>query len=195
MPKIPTISPDQLKKLADAQISSLIVAEVGRSRARIAELKRVYPSAGISELAERLADSKKSIAGTSGAISGVFGLFSVPLDMILIAYLQLSVMVDVACLYGVNLKDQQAQNELIDLLQYANGVDPVVRASPRVLGHIAFQLLKKGGLGKLGRAVPVIASPVTAWMNNKAITRACHEAIVLYGKNAAESGKDAGKAG
>lgn len=193
MPKMPAFSVDQLKALASTQMSSLIIAEVGRSRARIAELKRVYPSASVSELAERLADSKKGIAGTSGAISGIFGVASVPMDLILITYLQLSVMVDVACLYGANLKTQAAQNELLDLLHYANGVDPVVRASPRVLGHVAFVLLKGGGLKQVGRAIPVIASPVTAWLNSKAISRACHEAIVFYGqeKPRPEDAKDA----
>ena len=182
MPSIPSFTPDQLKAMANAQLSNLIVAEVGRSRARIAELKRVYPSAPVSELAERLADAKKSIAGTSGAISGVFGVASVPVDLVLVAYLQLSVMIDVACLYGANLKTQKAQDELIDLLGYANGADPLVRASPRVLGQVAFMLLKTGGLKQFGRLLPVVASPVTAWLNNKAIVRACHEAIVFYGQ-------------
>lgn len=180
MPKLPKISPAQLKIMANAQLSDLIVSEVGRAKARIAELRRVYPSASASELAERLADAKKTIAGTSGAISGIFGIVSVPLDLVLIAYLQLSVMVDVAILHGANLKSARAQGELLDLLNYANGFDPVVRASPRVLGQLAFALLKRGGFSQFGRAIPVVASPVTAWLNNKAIVRACHEAIVFY---------------
>lgn len=182
MPKIPSFTPSQLREMANEQLSKLIVAEVGRSRARIAELRRVYPSASINELAERLADAKKSIAGTSGAISGVFGVASVPVDLVLVAYLQLAVMIDVACLYGANLKTQKAQDELIDLLGYANGADPVVRASPRVLGQVAFLLLKSGGMKQVGRLFPVVASPLTAWLNNKAIVRACHEAIVFYGQ-------------
>ena len=179
MPKMPNLSPAQLKAMANTQLSNLIVAEVGRAKARIAELRRVYPSAPPSELAERLSDAKKTIAGTSGAVSGIFGLASVPLDLVLVAYLQLSVMVDVAVLHGANLKSKRAQDELIDLLNYANGLDPVVRASPRVLGQIAFALLKRGGFSQFGRAIPVVASPVTAWLNNKAIVRACHEAIVF----------------
>lgn len=182
MPNMPKISPAQLKALANAQLSNLIVAEVGRAKARIAELKRVYPSATPAELAERLADAKKTIAGTSGAVSGIFGIVSVPLDLVLIAYLQLAVMIDVAVLHGANLKSTRAQDELIDLLNYANGLDPVVRASPRVLGQIAFSLLRRGSFSQFGRAIPVIASPVTAWLNNKAIVRACREAIVFYGQ-------------
>ena len=87
MPTMPHLSPAQLKALANAQLSNLIVSEVGRAKARIAELKRVYPSASVAELAERLTDAKKSVAGTSGAVSGIFGLVSVPLDLVLIAYL------------------------------------------------------------------------------------------------------------
>ena len=182
MPTMPHFTPAQLKALANAQLSNLIVSEVGRAKARIAELKRVYPSASVAELAERLTDAKKSVAGTSGAVSGIFGLVSVPLDLVLIAYLQLSVMIDVAVLHGANLKSERAQGELIDLFHYANGLDPVVRASPRLLGQIAFSLLKRGGFSQFGRAIPVVASPVTAWLNNKAIVRACHEAIVFYGQ-------------
>ncbi|MDR0966602.1 MAG: EcsC family protein [Myxococcales bacterium] len=182
LPKISKLSPAHLKALANAKLSDLIVAEVGRAKARIAELRRVYPSAPPTELAERLADAKKTIAGTSGAVSGIFGLVSVPFDMVLVAYLQLSVMIDVAVLHGANLKSTRAQDELIDLLHYANGLDPVVRASPRVLGQLAFTLLRHCGLPQFGRAIPVIASPVTAWLNNKAIVRACHEAIVFYGQ-------------
>ena len=124
----------------------------------------------------------KRASPNSGAVSGIFGLVSVPLDLVLIAYLQLSVMIDVAVLHGANLKSERAQGELIDLFNYANGLDPVVRASPRLFGQIAFSLLKRGGFSQFGRAIPVIASPVTAWLNNKAIVRACHEAIVFYGQ-------------
>lgn len=179
---IPPFTPRQLKELAGSQFSRLVLSEIGRSRDRISELQRTYPSAGIPEIAQRLTDAKKAIASTSGALSGLFGLVSVPLDLVLVAYLQLSLMVDIGTLHKANLKSTRAQGELLDLLGYANGAGPAVRASPRVFGRVAATLLQRGGLPRLGRAVPVIASPITAWLNHQAIARAGREALLFYGR-------------
>lgn len=182
MPSVSSLTPTHLKKIAGLQFSRLVVSEIGRARKRIAELQRTYPSAQLPELAQRLTDGKKTIASTSGAVSGLFGLVSVPLDLVLVAYLQLSLMVDIAVLHKVNLKSSRAQQELLDLLGYANGAGPLVRAGPRVFGRIATSLLQRGGLPRLGRAVPVVASPLTAWLNHKAIARAGREAMIFYGR-------------
>ncbi|MGI5861688.1 MAG: EcsC family protein [Myxococcales bacterium] len=191
MPSFSSLGPRQLKKIASQRFSHLVVAEVGRARARIAELQRTYPSAQPKELAQRLTDSKKAIASTSGAVSGLFGLFAVPLDLVLVAYLQLSLIVDIAVLHKANLKSARAQQELLDVLGYANGAGPLVRASPRVFGRLAMTLLQRGGLPRLGRAVPVVASPLTAWLNNRALARAGREAMLFYGKQ--NGGKGRGK--
>ena len=182
MPSVTSLTPAHLKKIANLQFSKLVVAEVGRARERIAELQRTYPSAEPREIAQRLTDGKKTIASTSGAISGLFGLFSVPLDLVLVAYLQLSLMVDIAVLHKVNLKSARAQQDLLDLLGYANGTGPLVRAGPRVFGRLATALLQREGLPRLGRAVPVLASPLTAWLNHRAIVRAGREATIYYGR-------------
>ncbi|HCF62503.1 MAG TPA: hypothetical protein DFS52_31505 [Myxococcales bacterium] len=189
MPSFSSLGPSQLKKIANQRFSHLVIAEIGRARERIAELQRTYPSAKPKELAQRLTDSKKAIASTSGAVSGLFGLFSVPLDLVLVAYLQLSLIVDIAVLHKANLKSARAQQELLDVLGYANGAGPLVRASPRVFGKLATTLLQRGGLPRLGRAVPVIASPLTAWLNNRALARAGREAMLFYGHRRAEKGR------
>lgn len=182
MPSLKSMSPAQLKKLANAKFSDLVLSEIGRAKKRISDLQRTYPSAGRHELATRLIDSKKSIAGMGGAVSGLFGLVSVPLDLVFVTYLQISLLVDIAVLSKVNLKSERAQNELLDLLGYANGAGPMVRAGPKVLGRIAIALFQKGGLPWLGRAVPVVAAPLTAYLNNRALKRVGDEALRFYAK-------------
>jgi len=174
------LTPAQLKKLANQKFGDLVLAEIHRARARIANLERTYPSADRAELATRLIDSKKTIATTGGAVSGLFGLVSVPLDLVFVTYLQISLLVDIAVLSKVNLKSQRAQDELLDLLGYSNGSGPMVRAGPKVLGRIAIALFERGGLPALGRAVPVVASPLTAWLNNRALAKVGQEALRFY---------------
>ena len=188
MASIPPLTPRQLKQVAGSQFSRLVVAEIGRSRERICELQRCYPSAAPREVARRLTDAKKALASTSGAVSGLFGLASVPLDMVLVAWLQLSLMIDIATLHKANLKSARAQGELLDLLGYANGAGPVVRAGPPLFGRVAAAMLQRGGLPRLGRAVPVLASPLTAWLNHQAIARAGREAALFYGRQPRRGG-------
>ncbi|MBI5547922.1 MAG: EcsC family protein [Deltaproteobacteria bacterium] len=182
MPSLDSLTPKQLKKLANERFSTLVLAEIRRARERIAELERTYPSASRKELATRLIDAKKAIATTSGAVSGLFGLVSVPVDLVLVTYLQISLLVDIAVLSRVNLKSARAQDDLLDLLGYANGTGPLVRAGPKVLGRIAVSLLHRGGLPWLGRAVPVVAAPLTAWLNNRALKRVGDEALRFYAR-------------
>jgi hypothetical protein len=180
--KFESFTPAKLKKLAGAQFSSLVIAEIGRAKARIHELERTYPSAGREEIATRLIDDKKTLASTGGAVSGLFGLVSVPLDLVFVTYLQIALLVSIAVLHKVNLKSERAQDELLDLLGYANGAGPVMRAGPKVVGRIAIALFQRGGLPWLGRAVPVIASPLTAYLNNRALKRVGDEAMRFYSK-------------
>jgi hypothetical protein len=180
--RLESLSPAALRRLASTRFSSLILREIGRARRRVLDLSRTYPSAGRAELAQRLIDGKKALAATSGAVGGLFGLVSVPLDLVVVTYLQISLLVDIAVLHRVNLKSERAQEELLDLLGYANGAGPLVRAGPKVLGRIAVALFERGGLPGLGRAVPVVAAPLTAWLNNRALARVGREAVRYYSR-------------
>jgi uncharacterized protein (DUF697 family) len=182
VPSLTSLTPEQLRRIANQSFSGLVLGEIGRAKERVVELERTYPSASRRELAQRLVDSKKAIASTSGAVSGLFGLVSIPLDLVFISYLQISLLVDVATLYRVNLKSDRAQSELLDLLGYANGTGPLLRAGPKVIGRIAVALFQRGGLPTLGRAVPVVAAPLTAWLNNQALARAGDEAVRFYAR-------------
>ena len=76
-----------------------------------------------------------------GGISGVFGVISVPADLLIMTYLQLQLLTELATLYKVNLKAETSRNELLDVFGYANGIGPVQRASPKVMGKLVGLLL------------------------------------------------------
>lgn len=160
------------------------VDEIGRCRARVSELRQKYPSANPIELSQRLTDTKKMWASTGGAISGLFGLALVPADLMFVTVLQLTLIMEIALLHKANLKSERARDEVFEVLGYSNGADTVNlagRAGPKLLARIAETALTKRGLAQLGRAVPVIASPVVAYLNNRDLQRAGEAALRYYG--------------
>ncbi len=174
------LTPSGIRKLADKQVNDLVLEEVGRSKDRIHELEQRYPSAGPRELAQRLIDGKKGLASMVGAVSGVFGVASVPADLLVMSWLQLTLLTDIATLYKSNIKAERPRRELIDLFFVSNGSGPMERAGPKVLGAVVSKLLEKGGLKLLGRAVPLVAAPLTAYMNNQTIQAAGDAALRYY---------------
>lgn len=174
------LSPKGLKTLGNARLTEVVGKEAMRAKTRIEDLQQRYPSAGPRELAQRLIDSKKSFASMVGGVSGVFGVITVPADLLVMTYLQLSLLVEVATLYKVNLKADQAKGEVLELFGYANGIGPVQRASPKLVGKLAALALEKGGLHTLGRAMPFVAAPVSAYLNNQHIQKVGDEAVRHY---------------
>jgi hypothetical protein len=174
------LSPRHLKKLSNEKLSDLIDQEAVRARARVEALQKMYPSAGPRELSQRLIDSKKGIASVVGGVSGVFGAVTVPLDLVGMVYLQVSLLTEVATVFKLPLKSERERQELIDLLGYANGIGPVQRASPRVLGSLAAMLLAKGGLKSLSKAMPLVAAPISAYLNNQHIQQVGDSAVRHY---------------
>ncbi len=174
------LTPGELKKLANQRLSDVVLTSVARSRRRVTALIRRYPSAQERELAQRLIDTKKEIASMVGGVSGVFGLVSLPADLLVMSWLQIVLLVDIATLYGVNLKSPRARKELLDLFAYANGLGPLQRAGPKVLGKVAGKLLERSGLETFGRALPLVAAPVTAYLNNRHIQSVGDQALRYY---------------
>ncbi len=174
------LSPKHLKKLSNEKLSDLIDKEAVRARTRVDELQKRYPSAGPRELSQRLIDSKKGVASMVGGISGVFGAVTVPLDLVGMLYLQVALLTEVATVFKLPLKSERERQELIDLLGYANGIGPVQRSSPRVLGSIAALLLARGGLKGLSRAMPLVAAPISAYLNNQHIQQVGDSAVRHY---------------
>lgn len=174
------LSPKKVKGLAEEKISDVVLKETARAKTKIEELQQRYPTAGPRELAQRLIDSKKSFAGMVGGVSGVFGVITVPADLGLMVYLQLALLVEVATLYKVNLKSDRARQELLDVFGYANGIGPLQRASPKVIGKLATIVLTKGGLETLGKAMPLVAAPISAYLNNQHIQQVGEQAVRHY---------------
>lgn len=174
------LSPANLRKLANTRVNDLVLRELARSKERVGDLERRYPSADHREKAQRLIDGKKAIAGTVGGVSGMFGLVSIPADLLVMTYLQIILLVDIATLYKANLKSDRGRTELMDVLGYANGVGPFQRAGPKMLGSVAAKLLEKGGLSSIGRAMPLVAAPITAYLNNQHIQAVGEEAVRFY---------------
>ena len=168
--KVKKLTPAELKKLADTKLADLVQQEIPRARKRMLELEQRYPSAGVRERAQRIIDEKKHVASMTGGVFGAFGLLGLPADLTVMAWLQLTMLVDVATLYKVNL----------NLYGYTTGVGPLRRSGPRVLGKVAEVLLKKGGLQTLGRAMPFVAAPVTAYLNNQHIQKVGDHAVRFY---------------
>ena len=174
------LTPRELKKLANQRLSDVVLSSLARSRRRVSALIRRYPSAEQRELAQRLIDTKKEIASMVGGVSGVFGLVSLPADLLVMSWLQIGLLVDIATLHGVNLKSPRARRELLDLFAYANGLGPLQRAGPKVLGKVAGKLLERSGLTTFGRALPLVAAPVTAYLNNRHIQSVGDQALRYY---------------
>ncbi|MGZ6126315.1 MAG: EcsC family protein [Myxococcales bacterium] len=170
--------------VAKERFWEVYVSEIARCRKRVEEVRGKYPSANAQELAQRLTDSKKTWASTGGAISGLFGLALVPADLVFVTVLQLTLIMEIALLHKVNLKSERAREEVFDVLGYSNGADTVNlagRAGPKVVARVAEKVLTKRGLAQLGRVVPVLASPVVAYLNNRDLQRAGEAAVRFYG--------------
>ncbi len=170
--------------MARERLWRFYVDEIGRARKRVDELRAQYPSASTQELATRLTDGKKTLASMGGAVSGLFGIALVPADLAFVTFLQLSLIMEIALLHKVNLKSSRSRDEILEVLGYSNGADTVNlagRAGPKLVARIAETALTKRGLAQLGRAVPVIASPVVAYLNNRDLKRAGEAALRYYG--------------
>ena len=116
----------------------------------------------------------------TGSVSGVFGLVSVPADLVVMSWLQVRMLSDIATEYGVDLRFRRARTELLGVLGEANGVGPLRRSGPKVLGKVAAVLAEKGGFATFGRAMPLVAAPVTAWLNNHHIQLVGEAALRQY---------------
>jgi uncharacterized protein (DUF697 family) len=174
------LQPASIKRLASLRMEDVIGLEAKRARIRVKALRIRYPSAGPRELGQHVIDSTKGLASLSGSVSGVFGLVSVPADLVVMAWLQIRMLDDIATAYGVDLRFRRARTELLGVLGEANGVGPLQRSGPKVLGKVASVIAEKGGFVSVGRAMPLVAAPVTAWLNNHHIQVVGEAALRQY---------------
>jgi len=174
------LRPMSLKQLASLRMEDLVALEAKRARTRMKTLRSRYPSAGPRELGQHAMESTKSLASLSGSVSGVFGLASVPADLLVMAWLQIRLLADIATAYSVDLRFRRARTELLDVLGEANGVGPLKRSGPRLVSKVAEVLATRGGFTSVGRAMPLVAAPITAWLNNHHIQLVGEAALRQY---------------
>ena len=174
------LRPASVKRLAALRMEDVVGLEAKRARTRVKALQTRYPSAGPRELGHHVIDSAKGLASLSGSISGVFGLVSVPADLVVMAWLQIRMLADIATAYGVDLRFRRARTELLGVLGEANGVGPLQRSGPKVLGKVAAVLAERGGFASVGRVMPLVAAPLTAWLNNHHIQLVGEAALRQY---------------
>ena len=174
------LRPMSLKQLASLRMEDLVALEAKRARTRMKTLRTRYPSAGPRELGQHAMESTKSLASLSGSVSGVFGLASVPADLLVMAWLQIRLLADIATAYSVDLRFRRARTELLDVLGEANGVGPLKRSGPRLVSKVAEVLATRGGFTSVGRAMPLVAAPITAWLNNHHIQLVGEAALRQY---------------
>jgi uncharacterized protein (DUF697 family) len=174
------LQPASVKRLASLRMEDVIGMEAKRARVRMKALRIRYPSAGPRELGQHVIESTKGLASLSGSVSGVFGLVSVPADLVVMAWLQIRMLDDIATAYGVDLRFRRARTELLGVLGEANGVGPLQRSGPKVLGKVAAVIAERGGFVTIGRAMPLVAAPVTAWLNNHHIQVVGEAALRQY---------------
>jgi uncharacterized protein (DUF697 family) len=178
--RVSAVSPSNLRRLGNQRLSDLVSKDAERAKKKLEDLTQRYPSAGPREIAQRFIDDKKTMASLIGGVSGIFGVLSVPPDLVVMTYLQLQLITEIATLYKVNLKSESSRGELLDLFGYVNGIGPVQRASPKVVAKLASYLLTKGGLHSIGKSVPLVAAPISAYLNNQHIQSVGDQAIRHY---------------
>jgi hypothetical protein len=155
-----------------------LLDEIGHARGRVAELSHRYPAASKRELGQRIIEDKKQVAQTGGAVAGLLGLAAIPADLALVAYLQLTLVVELAVLHGVNLKGASGREQLLDVLGFRQGdLAAAVRAAPLVASRLSKVAMRHLGWRTLGRVVPVVAAPVSAWLNRRDIQRTGDAAV------------------
>ena len=168
-------------RFADERFSRWVLAETTKARHRVREIRDRYPSAPLSEQAQRLRDEKKKWAATGGAVSGLFGLATLPFDFAMVGYLQLSLIIDIAVLNDRHLKSRSARREIFHIFFSANSAaQSAARASPRAVARLAERILSARGMRFLGKLMPVVAAPITAAMNTRDLERVHEEAMRFY---------------
>src|SRR5438270_247825 len=157
VPRTLTVSSDEIRDALAEPVNAIVEAVK-------VTLERTPP-----ELAGDIADRGIVLAG-GGALRGLFGLVSVPADLAFVTALQLSLIMEIALVFKANLKSDRARTEVFEVLGYSNGADTVnmaSRAGPKLFARVAEMVLTKRGLASLGRVLPVVAAPVSAYLNNR----------------------------
>lgn len=177
----PSPWPARVKDAARQRLRELIEDERARARARIAVLQGRDRLISKDRVAHLLLGRWMRVAAVEGGLTGAMGFLGVPLNSVLVTYLELATVVSIAEAYEVELSGEQGEKAVLEVMGRVHGVDDLVRAGPRVVGALAKALALKHGLGNLGRLVPMLASPISAALNQRSVAKIGGAAIQRFG--------------
>jgi uncharacterized protein (DUF697 family) len=166
---------------AKRRLRDLIQQERRRSQIHIDFIRRTEPEASNDRVANVMLERWSKLATVEGGMTGAAGLFGVPLNLLLFSYIQVAVVVSIAEAYGIALDGRAGEEALLDVIGQAHGMPDLVQAGPRVLGALAKAFALKHGLSTLGRLIPMIAAPISAALNRRAMARIGRQAMERFG--------------
>ena len=174
------LKPFGFSKLKYHTFKALLTRESLGAKGKVAQLQKLYPEASPRELAYKLVEEKKNLAGLVGGIAGSMGFLGIPMDMLATTWLQASLLAEVASVFEVNVRTARGVKQALELADNANGVHPFWRVLPKTLSGAAMALSKRLGSFGIGKALPVVSAPVSAYLNLRHLQAIGEEAIRHY---------------
>lgn len=169
-----------LRHIPLPDLEAWLLEELARARLRVAELEQTHPGATRAELSRRLIDRAKDRAATRGMVAGIFGWLSIPADVAQVTWAQWCLVIELAVVHGVNLKSRTGRAELFGLFGIEGGepgLPQLVRAAPRLVRTTASSWIRRMGWRAVGRTVPILAVPISAWVNGRDVEETGRQAI------------------
>jgi hypothetical protein len=168
-------------RFAETRLQRLIEQERKRAQLHIRWIRASEPVASDDRIAHLLVSRWTRVAAIEGGVTGSFGLFGVPANLLLFTYSQLALVVSVAEVYRRPLKNRSGEADILAVLGRAHGLEDLVRSAPRVLGPIAMALGRRYGIQAFGRFIPMVAVPIAARLNESQMDKVGKEAIRRFG--------------
>lgn len=170
-----------LRDLARRRLSQLIEDEQKRARFHIGLIRREDPPPSNDRVAQTIFDRWVKVATVEGGLTGAAGFAGVPLNFVLFTYFQVAMVVSIAEAYNISLTGEAGEEALLGVIGKAHGFDDLVRESPRILGEIAKAIALRHGLTAFGRLIPMVAAPISAFLNSREMRRTGNEALRRFG--------------
>lgn len=170
-----------LGELAKRRLGQLIEDERKRARFHIGLIRRQDPPPSDDRVAQTVLERWVKAAMVEGGLTGAAGFIGVPLNVVLFTYFQVAMVVSIAEAYGIALDGKAGEEALLRVIGKAHGFDDLVRESPRILGEVAKAIALRHGLSVFGRLIPMVAAPVSAFLNSREMRRTGDEALRRFG--------------
>ena len=171
----------RLKKYAQTSLAELIRQEKRRAQIHIKIIRYTEPDASSDRLSEIMLSRWTKLASIEGGMTGAAGVLGIPTNLLLFSYCQLAAAVSVAEAYNYSLEGRAGEDAILALLGDVHGINDLVRSGPRVFGALAKTIALRHSLPALGRAIPLVAAPISAKLNERDMRRLGREARRIFG--------------